>query len=301
MMKKHIIGILLVVILSAVASVSAQSGITEYVVTAETANILVAPHIDSKIITTVNYGDIVEVFDEPALNGWYRIKLDDNFGYIQAKAIALADYTPLDTLQEWMGTGSSISEPFRMPAGRYFFHIGTSESDLFTVRLISVDGFCKDKIIFSYGVVSSDTPSRAYDVETTECEYVLEVEADSVWNISLEEVTPEYAAATSIFIEDGTAIEGTAQSVTDLTVLPQGFWVITLESEGDSIGLTSHVIDGDCPSIFKVELGEGPITYEVTYRTEEECVIAWGVDGGLVSDSTKWRAADWTISFEKIR
>lgn len=300
-MKKKSIAIILTLLIIANSFVFAQSDTTEYVVIVENANIRVAPHIDGKILDVVSEGDIVQIYNEPHINGWYRVKLEDDFGYIHGNTIALAGYTPVESLFEWNGNGNFVSAPFEMPAGDFFANVTVDQLDLITIEVTSVDGKCSDEYILSSAVVSPEMPSQGY-LRSGKCKYVLEVESKVDWSITVEEITPDLVNAEGILIGNGTVLEGIGDTATTVTGLPAGFWNITGRSEGDSIGLTARVLEGGCDYFFEFEFepNEAPIKYQMTYRTENECVIVWEVTGGLAGEYDNYYAAPWSITFEKV-
>jgi len=297
-MKTAAIAIALALLLFVSSLALAQTDTTEYVVIVETANIHVAPHIDGKVLSVVNQGDIIQVYNEPRVVGWYRVKLDDGFGYIHGDTVAIAEDTPREAVFEWAGSGNYISPPFEMPPGHFFVDFVADEYDFVQVSMTSVDGTCRDVNIL-LAVVFPKSSSQGY-LGSRGCLYVLEVESASEWSIAVDEITPDLINRTGILIEDGTVLEGTGTTVSAVTGLPQGFWKITMTSEGDSIGLTSRVLEGNCRFLWEFESGDAPITYEMTYRAEQDCMIVWEVDGGTVGGYDNPRAAEWSVTFEEV-
>lgn len=297
-MKRYSSLLLFLILCSVVRPLSAQSNTNQYVVITEAANIRSAPHMEGQILEVVYKGDILNVYTEPHIYGWYRVKLEGGFGYIHGNTIALASFS--HALFQWSSSDNYVSEPFNIPQGLYFFSIAVDKFDIVSVYLTSTDGYCEDLVVWPYEVVSPDLVSRSY-VSTLECNYVLEVEADSEWTISVEQISPDLIHTTRLDIKNGTEVRGIGDTATNVTFLPQGFWTITMQGEGDSIGIKANVIEGNCPSAFEFELGTAPITYQVTYRTEENCLIVWTVSGGTNGNINNLRAARWAVTFEKVR
>lgn len=84
-MKRLLIVITTIII---IFSILTNTYATSYIVTGDNVNLRSTPQINSNnIITTTNYGDIVEILDSH--NNWYLVSTNNTFGYIAADYIGI--------------------------------------------------------------------------------------------------------------------------------------------------------------------------------------------------------------------
>lgn len=302
------LGILLAVVLLFVPfAVSAQETddpkLTEYVVTADTANLRLGPGTNFGVAGTAVKGETLLMYDEVLeASGWLRIyRSGEDDAYIADFLVEEAPvrFYPVDQEPVAMasGRGKGITDIYDLPAGAYRIDV-VVEDNSFILKSVTVAGQCRDRSIFNE--FNSDVSQLNISGLLISQGCSLIFETDNVtgnWQFEIRDIlAPEALVDSKVIIDETTSVSGVGRALTMATELPEGLWTVSATVDDRAFILAARVAVGECDdgTVFN-ELDFDANTLEIStlYRSGEDgCIIFWETDNV---------EGPWELAFERIR
>ncbi len=309
-MSKFYITCLLIVIVFVPMLANAQdstntdeSETTEYIVTADTANLRAEPNTSATIVGTVSSGDTLLIYDE-ALDeaGWLRVFQDgEDDAFIADFLVERAPmrFYPIDQepIVAVSGRGSQVTDVYDFPRGA--FRIDAAVEDrAFILQTVVVEGDCRDNSIFNELNFDVNRLVMSGLFVSSGCSILFQTDnVDGNWEFEVRDIIdPDILEETILEIEDGSSIAGTGRTLTMPTALPEGLWTIRATINDTAFILRANVLTGDCDDtavLNEFDSDADTLELSTTYRNEgDTCVIFW---------ETSNVQGSWEIRFEKLR
>lgn len=295
--------ILLICINYGAAAQDNEPRLTEYIVTADTANLRTGPGTNFSVAGTVTRGDTLLVFEDASgTEGWLRVSRESGESYIADFLVEKAPtrFYPLE--QEPVvvasGRGKGITEVFDFPRSAYRID-AQIEDQSFILKIIVVEGECDDDIIFNE--LNFDTTRLTVSglFVSSGCSVIFETDnVDRNWSIEVRDILDdEFLIDSFLEIEDSSILSGVGRNLTMGTLIGEGIWTINANVLDRSYILRSHVLSGDCEDtvIFnELDLDASSLEVSTVYRNrgDEACIVFWETDN---VDS------EWSLTFNKLR
>jgi hypothetical protein len=295
--------ILMIFINYGVAGQDAETRLTEYIVTAETANLRTGPGTNFSVAGTVTRGETLLVIEDASgSEGWLRVSRESGESYIADFLVEKAPirFYPLEQepIVVASGRGKGITEVFDFPRSAYRID-AQIEDRSFILKIIVVEGECDDDIIFNE--LNFDTTRLTISglFVSSGCSIIFETDnVDRNWSIEVRDILDDEFLIESFFeIEDGSTISGVGRNLTMGTFIGEGIWTINANVLDRSYILRSHVLSGDCEDtvVFnELDFDASSLEVSTVYRNrgDEACVVFWETDN---VDS------EWSLTFNKLR
>ena len=247
---------------------------------------------------TVNEGDTILIYDEePEVEGWLRVKTDDeSVAYVADFLVERApmrfynvNQKPIAVIE---GVGSDVSDIIELPAGAYRFDAMVNDNE-FVLSSVTVQGDCDDEnsIIWEWNYNATQLDVSALFVSSG-CSFLFESDTDGAWRVEVRDLFGMNLTDT-LLIESGDSINGVGTQLTMGTMLEKGIWTITANVDDTSFSLYSRAVKGCEEELVMSDYSsDEPIELRTIYRVDGDvCITFW---------ETPISEGAWELIFEKV-